>query len=167
MVYLISGGSNSGKSAFAESMALNYKGRKLYIATMENKSLLAQMRILKHLNMRQGKGFETFEKEKFLKEINVSQYEVVLLECLANLTANHLYGGGSYNMLYDDIDYLMKTAKNLIIVTDDISLCACSYHEEVYKYMKVLNQLACMIAKKSDKVIEVTAGILIYHKGEK
>ena len=33
--------------------------------------------------------------------------------------------------------------------------------------MKVLNKLACRIAEHADKVIEVTAGIPIYHKGEK
>lgn len=167
MIYLISGGSGSGKSKFAEDEAVKYKGRKLYIATMENKSSSAKERILKHRNMRQGKGFETLEKEKYFKDINLSAYEIVLLECLPNLTANHIYGGGNIDMLYDDVDYLLKKAENLIIVTNDISSCAVTYSEEVYKYMKVLNKLACRIAEHADKVIEVTAGIPIYHKGEK
>lgn len=167
MIYLISGGSGSGKSKFAEDEAVKYKGRKLYIATMENKSSSAKKRILKHRNMRQGKGFETLEKEKYFKDINLSDYKIVLLECLPNLTANHIYGGGNIDMLYDDVDYLLKKAENLIIVTNDISSCALHYDEEVYKYMKVLNKLACRIAEHADKVIEVTAGIPIYHKGEK
>lgn len=167
MIYLISGGSGSGKSKFAEDEALKYKGRKLYIATMENKSSSAGKRIIKHKNMRHGKGFETLEKEKYFKDIDLSAYELVLLECLPNLTANHIYGGGNINMLYDDVDYLLERAENLIIVTNDISSCALHYDEEVYKYMKILNQLACSIAERADKVIEVTAGIPIYHKGEK
>lgn len=167
MIYLISGGSGSGKSRLAEDEALKYNGRKLYIATMENKSSSAKERILKHRNMRQGKGFETLEKEKYFKDINLSAYEIVLLECLPNLTANHIYGSGSINMLYDDVEYLLQKAENLIIVTNDISSCALHYDEEVYKYMKTLNQLACSIAERADKVIEVTAGIPIYHKGEK
>lgn len=167
MIYLISGGSGSGKSKFAEDEALKYNGRKLYIATMENKSSSAKERILKHRNMRQGKGFEVIEKEKFFQNIDLSAYEIVLLECLPNLTANHIYGGGSINMLYDDIDYLLQGAENLIIVTNDISLCAINYSDEVYKYMQILNQLACSVAKQADIVIEVTAGIPIYYKGGK
>ena len=167
MIYLISGGSGSGKSKFAEDEALKYNGRKLYIATMENKSSSAKERILKHRNMRQGKGFETLEKEKFFQNIDLSAYEIVLLECLPNLTANHIYGGGSINMLYDDINYLLQGAENLIIVTNDISSCAINYSDEVYQYMQILNQLACSVAKQADMVIEVTAGIPIYYKGGK
>lgn len=167
MIYLISGGSCSGKSKFAEDEALKYKGRKLYIATMENKSSSAKERILKHRKMRQGKGFETLEKEKYFSDIDLSDYKIVLLECLPNLTANHIYSGGSINMLYNDIDYLLQGAENLIIVTNDISSCALHYDEEVYKYMKILNQTACQIAEQADIVIEVTAGIPIYYKGEK
>ena len=33
--------------------------------------------------------------------------------------------------------------------------------------MKILNKAACCIAEKADTVIEVVAGIPIYHKGEK
>lgn len=167
MIYLISGGSGSGKSFFAESVALNHHGRKLYIATMENKSMQAQYRIKKHREMRAGKGFDTLEKEKFFHKKNISQYETVMLECLPNLTANHLYGGGNTDTLYNDIHCILNNAKNLIIVTNDISFCACSYDEEVYRYMKTLNRLACFIAEKADNVIEVVAGIPIYHKGEK
>ena len=167
MIYLISGGSRSGKSRYAETETLKYSGRKLYLATMENKSSSAKERILKHRSMRQGKGFDTIEKEKFFQNLDFSAYEIVLLECLPNLTANHIFGGGNINMLYEDIEYLMQKTKNLIIVTNDISSCAVNYSDEVYNYMKILNQLACSIAEHADKVIEVTAGIPIYHKGEK
>lgn len=167
MIYLISGSSGSGKSKFAEDEAIKYKGRKLYIATMENKSSIAKERILKHRNMRQGKGFEVLEKEKFFQNIDLSAYEIVLLECLPNLAANHIYGGGNINMLYDDVNYLLQGSENLIIVTNDISSCAVHYDKEVYEYMKILNQTACQIAEQADIVIEVTAGIPIYYKGGK
>lgn len=166
MIYLISGGADSGKSTFAEKCAVSHYGSKLYIATMENKSDEAKKRIANHRKMRQGKGFITIEKEKDLLNINISQYDIVLLECLPNLVANHIYLGGSVDFLYKDINYLIENAQNLIIVTNDISNCAITYNEEVYKYIKILNKLTCFIALKSDKVIEVVAGIPIYHKGK-
>lgn len=167
MICLISGGSGSGKSLLAENMALNYDGRKLYLATMENKSMQARKRIIKHRAMRRDKGFETLEREKYFKDMDLSKYEIVLLECLPNLVANHLYNGGNIDKLYDDVNYLINYSANLIIVTNDISFCACSYDEEVYKYMEILNKLACAVAEKADKVIEVAAEVPIYHKGEK
>ena len=167
MIYLISGSSGSGKSLFAENISCSFAGRKLYLATMEKESDASKKRIEKHRLMRQGKGFETIEKEKDYVNLNISDYNIILLECLSNLAANHIYKGGNKDTFYKDIDYLINNSKNIIFVTNDISYCAISYDEEVYKYMKILNKAACCIAEKADTVIEVVAGIPIYHKGEK
>ena len=167
MIYLISGSSGSGKSLFAENISCSFAGRKLYLATMEKESGASKKRIEKHRLMRQGKGFETIEKEKDYVNLNLSDYNIILLECLSNLAANHIYKGGNKDTFYKDVDYLINNSKNIIFVTNDISYCAISYDEEVYKYMKILNKAACCIAEKADTVIEVVAGIPIYHKGEK
>lgn len=167
MIYLISGSSGSGKSLFAENISCSFVGRKLYLATMENESIEAKKRIEKHRLMRQDKGFETVEKEKDYENLNLSGYNIILLECLSNLAANHMYKGGNEENFYKDINYLINNSKNIIFVTNDISYCAINYDEEVYKYMKILNKAACYIAEKADAVIEVVAGIPIYHKGEK
>lgn len=167
MIYLISGASGSGKSLFAENISCSYVGRKLYLATMESESEAAKKRIEKHRLMRQGKGFETIEKEKDYLSLNIACYNIILLECLSNLAANHIYKGGNEETFYKDINYLISNSKNIIFVTNDISYCAVKYDEEVYNYMKILNKAACYIAEKADAVIEVTAGIPIYHKGEK
>lgn len=164
MIYLVSGGAKSHKSKFAESIAEKYNGKKLYIATMENKSDEALKRIEKHRQMRKDKNFITKELCRDFTYTDISDYNIVLLECLGNLCANHMFGGGSIKGLYDDIDYLIKTSKNLIIVTNDISYDGIYYSKEVDEYIKLLNNTASYIAEKADCVIEMVYGNMIIHK---
>lgn len=165
MIYFVSGGADSGKSFFSESIMTSFKGRKLYIAAMENSSTHAKKRIAYHRKMREGKGFETYEKQKDYKCINVEDYEAVILECLGTLTANHLYGGGNIESLFQDIDYLLENCKNLVIVSNDISSCGITYNKEMVEYMKTLNKASIYIAEKSDVVVESISGIPYIHKG--
>lgn len=165
MIYLISGGVKSHKSKRAESIAGSFNGEKLYIATMENKSEESKIRIEKHRLMRKDKNFHTLEIEKDFEGMDLSCFNVVLLECLGNLCANHLFNGGSIEGFYKDMDYLMKNAKNLVIVTNDISYDGLYYSKEVQDYIKTLNNGASYIAERADSVIEMVYGNMIIHKG--
>ena len=60
MMIFVSGGSSSGKSAFAESLIVKSGiARRLYIATMEPFGAEAAVRIERHRALRAGKGFDT------------------------------------------------------------------------------------------------------------
>ncbi len=62
MIVLVTGGSGSGKSAFAEDRVLSFgEARRIYIATMYPFDMESKKRISRHRNMRAGKGFETVE----------------------------------------------------------------------------------------------------------
>ena len=61
MLAFIAGGAASGKSAWAESLAMALGGRKCYIATMEPFGEEAEIRIQHHRNARREKGFQTAE----------------------------------------------------------------------------------------------------------
>ena len=65
MIELVTGGSGSGKSEYAESRAVRihrkYGGRLIYIATMMAYDEEAVQKIERHRMMRSGKGFETIE----------------------------------------------------------------------------------------------------------
>lgn len=71
MIYLVYGGSGSGKSEFAEALAVDLAGadgRKIYLATMKNDSGEARNRIERHKKLRAGKGFETIEQSRNIEE---------------------------------------------------------------------------------------------------
>lgn len=92
MMTLITGGSGSGKSAFAENcVQAQGEARRIYIATMFPYDKESYGRIDRHRTMRAGKGFETVEWYLGLRELTVPEGSQVLLECMSNLTANEMF----------------------------------------------------------------------------
>ena len=83
MVYLVTGGSGSGKSAFAENLAVKLKKQTLhgglyYIATMHCYDEESKKRISRHREMRKDKCFETIERELFLEKNYARNPEKIL-----------------------------------------------------------------------------------------
>lgn len=70
MIHLVTGGSGSGKSAYAEKLVTaQYKGdSKYYIATMQVYDEEGKARIERHRQMRSGKGFTTIEQPACIEE---------------------------------------------------------------------------------------------------
>ena len=100
MLHMVYGGSASGKSSYAESIAMSLQGdgRLLYIATMYpykwGKAELdpeMMQRIERHRAMRADKGFDTVECYRHVEHIMAKRQDVLLLECMSNLLANEMY----------------------------------------------------------------------------
>lgn len=104
MITLITGGSGSGKSAYAEKYICrvsNEKGckEKYYIATMQVFDDEGQRKIDRHRRLRAGKGFITIEQprdikkavEKLQAENCLKTGRSALLECMSNLVANEMF----------------------------------------------------------------------------
>ena len=104
MITLITGGSGSGKSAYAEkyicrvSNENGYK-EKYYIATMQVFDDEGQRKIDRHRRLRAGKGFITIEQprdiqnavSKLQSESSLKTVRSALLECMSNLVANEMF----------------------------------------------------------------------------
>ena len=74
MMTLITGGSGSGKSAFAENcVQAQGEARRIYIATMFPYDKESYGRIDRHRTMRAGKGFETVEWYLGLRELSLKE----------------------------------------------------------------------------------------------
>lgn len=93
MICFVIGGSGSGKSEYAENLALGLKEQEklVYVATMQPLDEESWQRIGRHRKMRAGKGFETRECYTHLEQLPVEKNEIILLECLSNLTANEMF----------------------------------------------------------------------------
>ena len=61
MIALVTGGASSGKSAFAERLALALPAPRAYVATMRHGDAETEARIARHRRMRADKGFATVE----------------------------------------------------------------------------------------------------------
>ncbi len=93
-IRLILGGAASGKSEYAEKLALEGPNARIYLATMQ-RSASAEARIRKHVERRRDMGFITVEDPV----LDLSRWEgsaagVILLEDLPNLLANRMFADG-------------------------------------------------------------------------
>lgn len=172
MLVVIIGGSGSGKSEFAENMAVKLrKNRLIYAAAMMPFGQEGEMRIRRHRNARKDKGFITLEKYTCPKSLEVQEGDTVLLECMSNLLANEMFdkdgaGENSVSEIIKGVDIIGNKAENLIIVTNDIFSDGEKYAPETEMYIKYLGQINRYICSKADVVYEVVCGIPIRLKGE-
>ncbi|MCX7614499.1 MAG: bifunctional adenosylcobinamide kinase/adenosylcobinamide-phosphate guanylyltransferase [Clostridiales bacterium] len=170
MLSLVIGGAASGKSEYAESLAINYRiDRRIYLATMIPYDEECTARIARHREMRKEKGFQTVECYHSLFDVTIPKGSVVLLECLSNLVANEMYApnGARENTkeaIVLGVNRICKNAEHVIIVSNDVFSSGELYESETMKYCKMLSAVNRDIAEMSDKVIEVVCSMPIIHK---
>jgi adenosylcobinamide kinase/adenosylcobinamide-phosphate guanylyltransferase len=175
MTALIIGGSGSGKSEYAENLAVSLGGdRNVYIATMKPWDEECRNRILRHRKMREKKQFETVECYRSLKNLVFkSRPSVILLECMSNLLSNELFGlweEGDLPVLdkktaaaeiAEGISHLELLTDHLVIVTNEVFSDGDQYSPETNEYRKVLGNINQLAANRAHMVVEVVAGIPI------
>lgn len=173
MMILVTGGSGSGKSAFAEDCMVSFgAAKRIYIATMYPFDAESKKRVQRHRRMRQGKGFETVECYTGLKKVVLPKGCVVLLECMSNLVANEMFEErGAHEQTVQEImagvENLLQQAAHVVIVTNEIFSDAVAFDGEMDTYLKYLGKINQEIAGKADEVTEVVYGIPVQHKSVK
>ncbi len=139
MMVLVVGGSGSGKSSYAEEMAVSLAGisageitgsentspcdlshrimKKYYLATMQVFDEEGRKKIDRHRNLRKDKGFLTIEQPteifRALEKMETGD-RIVLLECISNLTANEMFSeekAGTGMQVVEDIIHDIKLLK--------------------------------------------------------
>lgn len=181
MFHLITGGSGSGKSEYAEQKLMEYAShskrnkKRYYIATMMPFGKETEEKIARHRRLRAGKGFETIECYTDLKKaaevLQTKETGSVLLECMSNLVANEMFqesgaGENTVNAVMEGIRSLREQTGDLVIVTNEIFSEAARYEGETETYQRYLGEINQKLAVLSDQVVEVVYGIPVYHKQE-
>lgn len=182
MKILVTGGSASGKSAFAEERAVRLAresgGALCYLAAMRDSGEEARRRIERHRLLRAGKGFHTVECP-----VRVDQAElgtaaagrtacgegkpVVLLECLGNLLANEMYENGETGLterIETQIGVLAEKCAHLIVVTDEVFSDGAAYDAWTDRYIRYLGSLNRRLLRVFQEAVEVVYGVPVYLK---
>lgn len=135
MLILVIGTPDSGKSQFAENLAMKLfeNRKKAYVATMIPFGEEGRRRVEKHRMLREGKGFITFERGTHLEEL-IPQFKEkdiadTLVECMSNLVGNEMHNeaheGLSLDNLTDiivsEVISLYECCLNMIVVTNTFS----------------------------------------------
>ena len=160
MFSIVTGGSASGKSEYAENIVPN-TGSRVYLATMEPFGAEAETRIARHRKLREGKGFETIECPVNIERVlEACRGKDVLLEDLPNLVANEMFSSHAHSTagIAEQILDLAHISESLICVTGILTADGRKYDESTMKYLKELAAIERTLAAHADRVIEVVCG---------
>lgn len=168
MLTIIIGGSGSGKSAFAERLAADLPGTRIYLATMAAGDPESLERIARHRQQRRGLGFETLERPLDLEGAELPADANVLLEDLSNLLANEMFSpeGGGMDAVRRGLDALIRRCRNLTVVSNEIFSGGTEYEGETLAYIQNLALLNRCLAERAALAVEVVCGLPNVLKGE-
>lgn len=184
MLYLVTGGSGSGKSEYAENLAVKLHAEKqnktnlYYIAAMKSYDEECDKRIARHRRMRRGKGFTTIECYLRLEQLQFSDGDTLLLECMSNLLANEMYekngsippmdSQGEENAKKAIVQPILRFANHcdVVIVTNEVFSDGAVYTAETAYYVSLLANINRRLAEESVAVVEVVCSIPVIQKGE-
>ena len=187
MLYVVTGGSGSGKSEFAEKLTLalkekieNIDSKLWYIATMKpiKGDVELDNKILRHQSMRAGKGFETKECYVDIGSLQIGDNDVALIECMSNLLANEMYAKDGLlaveeklkevkERIVNPIADMSQRVEHMVVVTNEICCDGklYEYDDETRLYMELLGYVNKELVNKAYGFVEVFCGIPLWHKG--
>lgn len=176
MLWLITGGSGSGKSEYAEQKTAELgeiaQGQMIYIATMEPYDEESYKRIERHRHMRRNRNFITIECYTHLEDLELEPTDTVLLECVSNLTANEMYsekgrGMEAGEVILQGIRKIARKTANIVIVGNNVFEDGIIYDSSTQEYLRQMAVIQKEIAKEAQQVTEVVCGIPITIKEER
>ena len=170
-VILITGGSRSGKSAFAQQMAEQIEGPRLFVATCPHTDPEMDERIRRHQQDRQGRGWQIAEEPLLLADQlnNCKPGTTVLIDCLTLWINNLMYEAGEHNQEIDE-DQVARQAERLgqvagahqgtvIMVTNEVGSGIVPDNHMARLYRDLVGRCNQVVARTADQVFLVSCGI--------
>tara|TARA_B100000989_G_scaffold221684_1_gene169409 strand:+ start:758 stop:1270 length:513 start_codon:yes stop_codon:yes gene_type:complete len=160
---LITGGNRSGKSEFAESMALKISNKPFYIFTGLNLDLEMNERIIKHKKRRKDKWNEFESYLNLVDVINQTDNQngtPRLVDCLTIWINNLIFEKLNVEQEINKLIKCIKVQKSpLIMVTNELGLGVIPDNKLSRDFLDVNGDLNKMIANIADEVYLVISGI--------
>lgn len=161
-VIVITGGQRSGKSSYAQKLALSLSSNPVYLATSRIWDEEYRARIVRHQADR-GPEWTNLEEEKFLSKHNLAG-RVVLVDCVTLWATNFFFDNKadvalSLSQLKTEFEKLTSQDATFIFVTNEIGLGGISADELQRKFTDLQGWFNQHIAGIAGKVILMTSGI--------
>lgn len=170
-IILITGGSRSGKSAYAQKMAETLPGQRAYIATCPVIDPEMEERVRKHRESRRGKDWETIEETIDLAGVvrRAGTCRVLLVDCLTLWMNNILFEAEKQGRIYNEedavgrcrelIDCCMAFDGTVIFVTNELGMGIVPDNETARRFRDIAGLCNQEIAAAANKVTLVVSGI--------
>ncbi len=162
-IIMVTGGQRSGKSLFAENLALQLSPRPTYLATAQVYDDEMRHRVEVHKKRREHR-WRNLEAPLAIDDISFSPDDTVLVDCLTMWATNWLFEAKedlqeAFDALKLQIDLLIAAGATLIMVTNEIGLGGTSPNALQRKFTDLQGVINQYVASLSDEVYMLVSGI--------
>ena len=176
-ITLITGGSRSGKSAFAQQLAEQQDGSRLFLATCPVTDREMEARIQRHIADREHAGWDAVEEQIEIAHqlATANDYRVVLVDCLTLWVNNIMYEEHCSNTPLNEDKISQKTTAfvaaarkhpgMVIFVTNEVGLGIVPGNKDARLYRDLVGRCNQQVAAAADSVYLVSCGIPMQIKG--
>ena len=173
-VILITGGQRSGKSSYAERLALSLSEHPVYLATAHIWDEEFRQRVLRHQE-RRGQQWTNIEEERALSRHDVSG-RVVVIDCITLWCTNFFFDRSkaeweqptvddALDALRSEFDRFTAQPATFIFVTNEIGSGGVSTDAVQRRFTDLQGWMNQYVADKADEVILMVSGIPVKVKG--
>jgi adenosylcobinamide kinase / adenosylcobinamide-phosphate guanylyltransferase len=176
---LVTGGTRSGKSDYAQGLAESLPGPRLFVATCPKIDPEMDERIRKHQQARANASWRTLEEELELCAIfeKIDGIGICLIDCMTLWVNNLLFyeessGGALTEEKMTDhcrrlVANIKKFSGTIICVTNEVGMGIVPENQASRRYRDLVGCCNRIIASAADQVVLVTCGLPLVLKGEK
>lgn len=169
-IILITGGARSGKSSYAERLALSLSPNPVYLATSRIWDEEFRQRVLRHQANR-GPEWTNIEEEKELSRHSL-EGRVVLIDCVTLWCTNYFFDleadtDKALTAVKAEFDRLTQQDATFIFVTNEIGMGVTSENLIQRKFTDMQGWMNQYIASRANRVILMVSGIPVKVKDEK
>lgn len=162
MIYYISGGERSGKSAYGEQLACSLSKTPVYLATSRVWDDNFKSRIEKHKASRHQNWINREEEKQLSRSIYIG--EVVLIDCVTLWLTNYFtdFDSNIEKCLIEarrEIDLLVKKDATVIFISNEIGMGGHASTSVGRKFTELQGLVNQYIAKQADKATVVISGL--------
>lgn len=165
-ITLITGGQRSGKSAYAERLALSLAPNPVYLATAHIWDDEFHERVRRH-QQRRGPEWTNIEEERWLSRHDLTG-RVVLVDCLTLWATNFFYADGAeadvdaaLDTLKAEFDRLTAQDATFVVVTNEIGSGGTPVNDVQRRFTDLLGWLNQYVAAQADEVVLMVSGIAV------
>ena len=167
-IILITGGARSGKSGYAEKLALSLSDAPVYLATARIWDEEFRERVRRH-QARRGPQWTNIEEEKQLSRHDLSG-RVVLVDCLTLWATNFFFDLESdvdraLAAVQEEFDRFTAQEATFLLVTNEIGMGGTSDNAIQRRFTDLQGWMNQYAAARADEVILMVSGIPVKIKG--
>ena len=161
-IILITGGQRSGKSSYAQKLALQWSKNPVYLATSRVWDEEYRERIRRHQEDR-GPQWTNIEEEKYLSRHSLPQ-RVIVIDCLTLWSTNFFFDLNSdidlsLSALKTEFDKFTAQEATFIFVTNEIGMGGVAENTIQRRFTDMQGWVNQYIAEKADEVVLMVSGI--------